>query len=369
MMSLGNRPPRSDSRREPIERSEGWKFAQAILGRPVPDEREYRQFLADISPDHADQLRRELAAEAAARADEEFRSWLRDVAPLHEAEWNPAKHPRRGSQPNPGWFAPTGGEGDHASNASAPSDAALINRRPIVAQFTAASSGDGHHFAARAAIYSDDVLPKLGDDALTYAAGRTSGATNPSHSYGKYGGIKHGDYTKAVKQEILKFIERKRIKKMTKEQMEEFINLIESGKGSNGRPHDVIGPFNRAIKKAVPRGTKVVTAMDDVMANGRRIRTQPRFNILTKAAIASAFLGEAIAAQASVLQVAGTSGHYRRAMEALDAGDLVRAQSLLTGDNDSLYMEILTQVGAYAALNFRSAVDEMFERLARKEYK
>jgi len=110
-MSWGNRPPRSDSRREPIERTEGWKFAQAILGRPVSDEREYRQFLADISTEHADQLRRELAAEAALRADEEFRGWLRDVAPLHEAEWNPAKHPRRGSQPNPGWFAPTGGEG------------------------------------------------------------------------------------------------------------------------------------------------------------------------------------------------------------------------------------------------------------------
>lgn len=32
-------------------------------------------------------------------------------------DWNPASHPRAGTPPNPGWFAPAGGSGEHQSPA------------------------------------------------------------------------------------------------------------------------------------------------------------------------------------------------------------------------------------------------------------
>jgi hypothetical protein len=31
---------------------------------------------------------------------------------IKSADWNPALHPRAGTPPNPGWFAPAGGSGD-----------------------------------------------------------------------------------------------------------------------------------------------------------------------------------------------------------------------------------------------------------------
>jgi hypothetical protein len=34
---------------------------------------------------------------------------------IKSADWNPDLHPRAGSPPNPGWFAPTGGSGDESS--------------------------------------------------------------------------------------------------------------------------------------------------------------------------------------------------------------------------------------------------------------
>jgi hypothetical protein len=77
--------------------------------------------------------------------------------------------------------------------------------------------------------------------------------------------------------------------------------------------------------------------------------------------VISGLLGDVVAQQADVLSLAATSGHYRRAMQALQDGDLARAHALLVGDRDSLYMEILTQVGAHAALNFKVAIEKVFE--------
>ena len=35
---------------------------------------------------------------------------------IKSGDWNPALHPRAGTPPNPGWFAPTGGEGDSSES-------------------------------------------------------------------------------------------------------------------------------------------------------------------------------------------------------------------------------------------------------------
>ena len=44
---------------------------------------------------------------------EDVRMW---VARVDAAKWDPAQHPRTGTPPNPGWFAPTGGSTDESSS-------------------------------------------------------------------------------------------------------------------------------------------------------------------------------------------------------------------------------------------------------------
>jgi hypothetical protein len=74
-------------------------------------ERRQLEWLASISTTHETKLRRVVAAEAEAReARERFERFLENPA-LQEAEWDPAKHPRRGGPPNAGWFATTSGTG------------------------------------------------------------------------------------------------------------------------------------------------------------------------------------------------------------------------------------------------------------------
>ncbi|MGC1776663.1 MAG: hypothetical protein WBB34_01865 [Xanthobacteraceae bacterium] len=56
---------------------------------------------------------------------------------IKSGDWNPALHPRAGTAPNPGWFAPTGGPADESSPtqtaqnqpANQASDATLNNNR------------------------------------------------------------------------------------------------------------------------------------------------------------------------------------------------------------------------------------------------
>jgi len=54
------------------------------------------------------------AARDAMAAEDALIKYARDEA-TDDANWNPALHPRTGAPPNPGWFAPTGGEHDSAA--------------------------------------------------------------------------------------------------------------------------------------------------------------------------------------------------------------------------------------------------------------
>jgi hypothetical protein len=132
--------------------SEAWLFAQAILGKPLPNPAaaaaearrkcEQLEFLASISDRHAAELRRLQSDEAEARRQRELLIWvagistrheqqLRDLLAseaearqaqrryerfvveqqLHEVIWDPSKHPRLGGPPNAGWWARTSGAG------------------------------------------------------------------------------------------------------------------------------------------------------------------------------------------------------------------------------------------------------------------
>jgi hypothetical protein len=140
--------------------SEVLLFAQAILGKPIsrPDgalvasraRRAQLEWLATISDRHRDEVRRLQSAEAEARRQRQQLEWLAQISEEHErklrvslreeadraeaqrryerlvedlalqeAQWDPAKHPRRGGPPNAGWFATTSGSGSAAVSSRA----------------------------------------------------------------------------------------------------------------------------------------------------------------------------------------------------------------------------------------------------------
>ncbi|MBI3839940.1 MAG: hypothetical protein HY288_18615 [Planctomycetia bacterium] len=154
--------------------------------------------------------------------------------------------------------------------------------------------------------------------------GSYSGPTDPPHGYGTYGGVKHRDYNERVYEELKKFIEARKIKKMTAKDMEEFIGLINNGLGANGLAHDEIAAFNNAIRKALPKGPARPSKMEDILAAGRKYMKTSRFRLLAVGAAAAGLVGETLQKHVDALEIAGKSGHYRRAMQALEQGDLAK---------------------------------------------
>jgi hypothetical protein len=76
--------------------SEAWLFAQAVLGNPVPSDseaeaearakREQYEFLEQIAPERARELRGQLCEEAEARANREQLEFLEQIAPERARE-------------------------------------------------------------------------------------------------------------------------------------------------------------------------------------------------------------------------------------------------------------------------------------------
>jgi hypothetical protein len=388
------------SEHEEVQRIERSKAANAT------DDRRLLEWVATISPRQESELRSLLAAEAEERESRYRLEMFLESLDLQEAQWDPAKHPRLAGPPNAGWFATTGGTTSggkppstiqltglgptgassksvaYRRTAAAPkatrynttqqqtstprskvptAPASYSGPKQVVAQQVSVRKGIGHHWAPKAVVFDSEILPLLTDETAAYAMGSYSGPTDPAHNYGTIGGVRHRDYNQIVKDQLKKFIDHRKIKKMTPEQMEEFIDLINNGLDAFGEPHPQIAAFNNAIRKALPKGTSVPKKMEDIIAAGRKYMKHPRFKLLVAGAVISGLLGDVVAQQADVLDVASKSGHYGRAMQALQDGDLARAHALLVGDRDSLYMEILARVGAHAALNFKAAMDKVFE--------
>ena len=157
--------------------SETWLFAQALLGKPIPDpaakakqaraERERLEWLAQISTEHEAQLRKLQSAEAEARHQRELLEWLAQISTEHEAklrrlkveeyeaqeaqqrweqcyqdysatitEWNEVDHPRRGYGPHPGAWVGKGGSGGSSTGQSPTFLDAVIRRNQAIADLT-----------------------------------------------------------------------------------------------------------------------------------------------------------------------------------------------------------------------------------------
>ncbi|MBI2823622.1 MAG: hypothetical protein HYX69_02900 [Planctomycetia bacterium] len=371
--------------------------------RPVAPavEREQLEWLAQISTRHERQLQELNNAEGETRREAEQLAWVAQVFPGCPAQqrnplrsefdadvrefadaitgrstveideaWDPAKHPRTAAPPNPGWWAPTGDAGGGGRPASSLGRTASYPASKHIAALQVSSVPKvGHHWVPVAVVFDEDIRRVLSDKAVEYAMGAYSGPTTDPHNYGKYGGVLHRDYSAKVKEELQAFIKRNKITKMTAEQMEEFGDLMKSGAKASGKPHPQIGAFNSAIKAQVAKGTAPPSTMDDILAAGRKYLKHPRFQILAAGAVISGVLGEVVAQQVKVLQVAAHSGHYERALRALTNGDLDRAQRLLIGDDQSLYVEIQDRVGFHAAEHFKIAMRRAFANATNRVYK
>jgi len=379
--------------------SDAQLFAHAVLGMPLKNanaERELLEFAAAISTQHSDQLLRArrpqgpIAAGASPQSEvqqfadallghpasdvahrQELLEFVAAITTVHEAQWDSEKHPRGGYPQNRGWFSPA--DGANGQGGSEDSKGGASDSGPKRVHATLVSTpAVGHHYAPVGAVFNEDIRPLLSDEAAQYAAGATSGGTEPAHNAGPYGDVKHMKYNTEVKAELQKFIELNKItksNKMTAAQMEEFVGLMEKGLGANGEPNPVIGAFNGAVNAMVPKGTKAPTTMEEILAAGRKYMKNPRFQTLAAVAVISGVLGEVINQQTKILEVTANSRLYQAALRALAEGDLARAHGLLTGARDSLYTEILTQVGAHAALNFKTAMDHVFTSAPKKVYK
>jgi hypothetical protein len=350
--------------------SEAWLFAQAVLGKPVPSasraeadaraRREHLEWLAAISPEDARRVRGRLSEEADAKAKQELLEWVAQVSGVREAQWDPSQHPRAPKgQPDGGQWVATGGSA--GASTSPVTGASYSGPKKVVAQQVSWHPPVGHHWAPFGVVFRDDIRPLLSDDAVAYAMGAYSGPTDPAHGNGTYGGITHPQYNEKVNEELKKFIEARKIKKMTAKDMEEFIGLINNGLGANGQAHDAIAAFNKGIREALPKGPAPSSKMEHILAAGRKYMKTSRFRLLALGAAAAGLLGDMLQKHVDALDVAGESGHYRRAMRALEQGDVAKAHALLTGDRDSLYSELLVRVGFQAATNFRIAMDKVFE--------
>ena len=251
-------------------------FAALIRGEYIPPimnpeararaKREELERLAQFSSWHAEELSRIKAAEVEARRERESLEWAarfstraeemlralrqkeaeecaawRQAEEFYEryvanvAEWSPEQPRVPAGSSQGGQWAKGGGGGPGGGETSASDQppvgfASHSHPKRIVAQ-QVSSRSVGHHWNPVSAITDKSIRRYLSKDAVAYAAGSYSAATDPDHNFGTYGGVRHREYNRVVKEELRTFIKDNQIKKMTKDQMAEFIDLIKSGAG------------------------------------------------------------------------------------------------------------------------------------------
>lgn len=226
------------------------------------------------------------------------------------------------------------------------------------------------------------------EGARELAGGYFSGPTYPSHDFGPVNGVKHPRYSDLVEEKFAeKFKDQLKSGKLIDEkQLREFIqNDLE-----NADKRTAIGKFNSGIqdrcKEYVKRNpsTKLnkpsQMTVDQLKQRGRDYmkRNPKRFNVPAKTStlggVRTALVGLMTGAAASsvsdalgAVTAASRTDHLRRAVDAIDAGDVNGARIILLGmahdgrNQDGLYDEIVKSNNPRAALAFQHYVEALFE--------
>ncbi|MGD9648021.1 MAG: RHS repeat-associated core domain-containing protein [Pirellulales bacterium] len=222
--------------------------------------------------------------------------------------------------------------------------------------------GVGHHWVPVSVFMQPQIRVRLSDEAVQYAAGAYTTEMDPAHCYTTYGGVKHSEYNRYVREELKKFIDARKSKaKLTGQEMKKFVELIRQGKGANGQQHAQISAFNNAISQQIKTPAKP-GKFQEIVELGKKYMQTSRFKLLATAAVLLGALADAAVSHAQILTCTAKSHNYRLALEALERGDLTTARARLIGENDSLYWDIFEGAGAHPALNFQKAIEAAFER-------
>ncbi len=221
--------------------------------------------LAQNSSRYADELRRLQAAEAEARHDREVLKWAaristraeeklralqrkeaeeRDgwrraeafVESLLEGRWDSSPHPRAPKgQPDGGqWIEKGGGAGaasgsrsNGSGDAFAATTASHTTSRGIPVQLAPAQSGGKHHWVPWAAFRGFES--KMDKGAWNVFASGTKSTELYDHAFDSWNGVKHGEYSQAVRQLLDNWIKAHGGKLEDKEAAK-FLSWIATGK-------------------------------------------------------------------------------------------------------------------------------------------
>jgi hypothetical protein len=366
-------------------------------------ERQKLERLAEFSPRHADMLRGLVRTERANLQSQDLREWcaaisspndtnlqrslkkrspsgtvpnsidrLGDSLLSEEKDWDPAKHPRAPKgQPEGGRWINREGSEEGSERKRLPIKRAIHSARNRVGIDLISREVVGHHWVPFGAVHHPDIRPFITDDAADYAAGAISGPLDPPHNGRTIYKVPHSKYTADVKKQLKLFFDLNGVTettKMTVEQMRQFVDYVENGLGGNGKSHHRIRMFNLGIKKMVKKGVVVPKSIKDILALGKRQISARGFKLIAAAAVLSGMIGDAIADEVKMLDIASENRHFLDAIAALERGDLADAQNLLVGDTDSFVVDLAGHVNAAAILNFIKVMEKAFAEIPKHNF-
>jgi RHS repeat-associated protein len=204
----------------------------------------------------------------------------------------------------------------------------------------------GHHYLPVSVI--EALAEFISAGAVDVAAGFYTGRTSPDHFNLTYGGVKHDEYSKLVKEQLEQYIKANGITKekpMTPEQMQEFAERMKEGKLHDGSvpgkrsKYRLIKQFNDAVEKerrafeaaSKGRAKPLPCSKEDNIKRGKWYREQSgRFG----SALLLALLFEAASGSVAVADAAANSSNFRKGIEALANGDLAGANVSMVGGGD-----------------------------------
>jgi hypothetical protein len=145
----------------------------------------------------------------------------------------------------------------------------------LAAQLLSSAAAVGHHYVNVATVQKLYKQGRLSDGAYYIAMGFYSGATEPVHQFGTYGGVTHATYNKEIEAALVKELDRMKAggrPKMSGKAMLDFIQTDVVG----GAAKDEIKNFNRAVldqarafQKANPTASVPSTLKKDLIAQGK----------------------------------------------------------------------------------------------------
>jgi hypothetical protein len=225
----------------------------------------------------------------------------------------------------------------------------------------------GHHWIPVSILL--EFQSRFTDAAFQMGMGAYSGATDPPHNFGTYGGVSHDTYNKLVRQNLQQYLKANKLQQLNRTQMMDFISKIEQGLDYSGAVDPRLRAFNNAIRAQVITpstlgGLAEADLIKRLREQGRNYLRGPRFLATAIGAMVVSQAGDALAEYVGALQVAANSQNFRDGVGFLADGNLPGAQeAFIDGQTrESFYNDLIAKGYGNAALNFANEYQKAVER-------